>query len=536
MDDDTTISLVSSNEVAPNLATLPLELRIKIFRYLRPSTRFLPKTVVTKLKEEDDRGIWDLLILCVTSSRLLEAARPLLYEAINIVGRPYYSDDEDDKDEEELKGADSDDDDISACMIRQLTCLLRTLSIHPHLAKYIKQIRSIYHLGRQTQGCRWTTNAMRKAIDAGQPAMVERLSNPHTADLWTKKFNDTPAQAQIMLLLWLCPNVSELALYSYDGPLSRILGLELSPNVPNFHNYARLATINLDNFHGEGIEKHPDFPEPETYDTCISTLDALPALRHFRHDTPMDVMGVLQAGVERIPFNGEMLSKLTTLHLIDCQISMGQVLRTVRPCRVLSDFRFRACAMAINRTDEDEITHLDFAGICKALVQSKETLRYLCLSMGSGVHQVGNVGTYNTLAAGTLEEFDKLKTLVVPAAILTETSEKIDPGDFHFDDVDLQIIHSLPSSVVFLGLSNDQIGRFHGNHNHRWLAREAAAQLARDLARLPNLQAVHILQPRPDVEYPNELHICCAQDEIELVIEETLVDDEIMMKHYGITK
>jgi len=105
MDDDTTMSWVSSNEPAPNLATLPLELRVKIFGHLRPNTRFLPTTVVDKLKEEDEDGIADLLDLCVTSSRLLEAAQPLLYEAVHIVGRSYLHDEPDDKDEDELKEA-----------------------------------------------------------------------------------------------------------------------------------------------------------------------------------------------------------------------------------------------------------------------------------------------------------------------------------------------------------------------------------------------------------------------------------------------
>ncbi|KAI4942959.1 hypothetical protein J4E86_009906 [Alternaria arbusti] len=347
--------------------------------------------------------------------------------------------------------------------------------MRPHLAKHIKHIRSTYGLGRAMQDCLWTKNAMRKAIDAGQPAMVERLSNSHMADLWTKMFNDTPAQAQIMLLLWLSPNVSELTLYTYDGPLSRILGLELSSNVPNFHKYAKLDTINIDGVNEDDDVAHPAYPEPES---------------------------------------------------------------TLQPCRSLSDFRFRAANMAFDRMSEDEITHLDFVGICEALMPSKQTLRYLYLSMGNGPHTVRNVGTYNTLAAGTLKEFDRLETLIVPAAILTITSEKVDPDleNFHFQEDNLQIIDHLPASVVLLGLSNDQTGQFFEENDHKWLAREAAAQLARGLVQLPNLQAVHILESQSSqIVYPRELQDRCVEDEIDFVIEKWMEDDRLMVKHYGIT-
>ena len=410
--------------------------------------------------------------------------------------------------------------------------------MRPHLAKHIKHIRSTYGLGRAMQDCLWTKNAMRKAIDAGQPAMVERLSNSHTADLWTKMFNDTPAQAQIMLLLWLSLNVSELTLYTYDGPLSRILGLELSSNVPNFHKYAKLDTINIDGVNEDDDVAHPAYPEPESYDSCISILEALPAMRHYRHNHPKNILGVLQMSVKRPPFRDEVLANLQSLHLVDCQITMEQMFRTLQPCRSLSDFRFRAANMAFDRMSEDEITHLDFVGICEALMPSKQTLRYLYLSMGNGPHTVRNVGTYNTLAAGTLKEFDRLETLIVPAAILTITSEKVDPDleNFHFQEDNLQIIDHLPASVVLLGLSNDQTGQFFEENDHKWLAREAAAQLARGLVQLPNLQAVHILESQSSqIVYPRELQDRCVEDEIDFVIEKWMEDDRLMVKHYGIT-
>ncbi|KAI4938247.1 hypothetical protein J4E85_000686 [Alternaria conjuncta] len=73
--------------------------------------------------------------------------------------------------------------------------------------------------------------------------MVQGLFNPIVAGIWEREFKGAPEKAQMTLLLWLSPNVSELTLGTYNGSLSRILGLELGSSRPS--QFVKLTTINV---------------------------------------------------------------------------------------------------------------------------------------------------------------------------------------------------------------------------------------------------------------------------------------------------
>jgi hypothetical protein len=545
MDNDMEMPRDELNRPTQNLEGLPDELLLKILGYLRPNTRFYPTDIVYLLREVDAEGIRSLLDTCLTSKQLRRVAQPLLYKTVHFWGWGEYFDDEGQEEEEDEEASNS----ISPGIVHQLTCLLRTIRVRPDLARSVKIIRSPYRLGRKRQDSEWLKEekamekATKEAIDADLTGMVRELSNPYTANLWTKMFHVTPGQAQMLLLLWLSPNVLELTLGTYDGSLCQLLGLELASNVPDFHGYKRLDTININT--DEGTMPHPggrkiassSYPNPEPYDDLISSFECLPALRHYRHDYPTDVHGVLSRSSIRLDFRGYGLRNLRTLHLVDCLISMEQILDTVRSCHFLTEFRFRPANMVINPNDANEVTHLDFASLCEALGQSKYTLRYLYLSMGRNNSYVSYVDTYTTLAAGTLVGFSGLQTLVVPAAILTRGSEKVNPDDFHFDERNLQVISHIPTSIVSLGLSNEQLYRTREEDEYKSLAREAIAQLASGLGRLPKLQAIHMLHPhRSGIVFSQEFQHRCAKEGIEYVVKASLLDDEFLLRYYGVSE
>jgi len=216
-------------------------------------------------------------------------------------------------------------------VVRQLTRLLRTIKMRSELAEYIQVIRCNQSLARRTEEDgldeqqEYMVLAIEEAIDEGLPTMVQGLFNPIVAGIWEREFKGAPEKAQMTLLLWSSPNVSELTLGTYNGSLSRILGLELGSSRPS--QFVKLATINVitDSYILNDDHKgvRCTYPEPESYDDCIATFRYRPALEHYRHREPYDIQRAL-LGLEavRLPFEGDGLRNLSTLHLVDCHLSM----------------------------------------------------------------------------------------------------------------------------------------------------------------------------------------------------------------------
>jgi len=549
MDDDVVMSGDAPNQTTLNLATLPTEILDRIFEYLRPDIQPLNfpdrDDAYWLIDNDDDRTKRRTLhSLCRTTKRLRKSATPLLYADIHIVG---WRQERKVALEGEIPMGEED-------CVRQLTRLIRTISSLPHLAEYIQVIRCNHTLARRSKevGLKKREEdlvlAMGEAIREGLPTMVEDLHNDQVARLWHDDFKVTPAKAQLTLLLWLSPNVSELTLEAYNGPLSRILGLELGSSRPG--QYAKLATINL--FTGDfnlKVADEPDeldglnclFPQPESYDECIATFRYLPALKHYRHRYPNDIhRRLLGPKALRLAFEGDGLRNLSTLHLVDCNISMEQIIMTIRPCHRLVEFRFRLDHLRPHDEPDGMPRVLDFGGICEALLQSKDTLRYLSLSakevVGQFVHH-----SCTSLAVGTLNKFTKLQTLVVPTMILTETPITI---TYTSKEVDLEpnmafplrIVESLPTSITLLGLGNEHLWRPHEGSWHLQLAEEANRRLAMAIGTLPNLRAVYILHPaqQPGIVYIPDLWDACLPKNIEYVVRDSLDGNAILLKHYEI--
>jgi len=182
---------------------------------------------------------------------------------------------------------------------------------------------------------------------------------------------------------------------------------------------------------------------------------------------------------------------------------------------------------------------LDFELMCMALLQSKDTMRYLSLSAKKAEGRFGDQ-TCTTLAVGTLNEFTKLQTLLVPAMILTETPMMITytSEEAHWDPdlaFPLEIVESLPTSITLLGLGNEQLRQPLEGSWHLYIADEANLQLAMGIERMPNLRAVCILHAaQRDIVYIPDLWDACLQKNIEYVVQDSLEGDEILLKHYEI--
>jgi len=553
MDDDVVMSWDDPHRTALDLATLPTEILDKIFGYLQPNIQLfnLPKRCDASWlidNDEDRAKRKGLHSLCRTTKRVRKSATPLLYRNIHIVGWR-----EERKIRLEPMGVppytrvpyelQMDE----AALVRQLTRLLRTISMRRELAECIQVIRCNQSLARRLKEDGMEEQqedmvlAMGEAIDEGLPTIVQGLFDPIAAGLWDREFQGTPEKAQMTLLLRLSPNVSELTLNTYNGSLSRILGLELGSSKSD--QFAKLATINVitDNFilndDHDGIRCL--FPEPELYDERIATFRYLPALEHYRHHHPYDIhRALLGREALRLPFEGYGLRNLSTLHLVDCSLSMEQIIMTIRPCCRLVEFRFRLFHLTAYEEHDDIDRVLDFGGICEALLQSKDTMRYLSLSMRQA--DGGPPQNCTTLAVGTLNKFTKLQTLLVPAVILTESPITITytPGEFEWDSTlqfQLRIVESLPTSITLLGLGNEHLSRPRDGSWHLELTDEANRQLAMGIGRLPNLRAVCILHAaQPDIVYIPDLWDACLQKNIEYVVQDSLNGDEILLKHYEI--
>ena len=457
MDDDVVMSWDGPNQAAPNLTTLPTELLDKIFGHLRPNIRLsnLPRRCDQSwLKHNDDdrakrKGLHSL---CRTTKRLRKSATPLLYTDIHVVGW---------RKEKKMRQAFGPEAPFEFSMdeqgiVRQLTRLLRTFKERSELAKYIQVIRCNQSLARRTKEDGLDEQhddmvlAIEEAIDEGLPTMVQGLFNPIVAGIWEREFRGVPEKAQMTLLLWLSPNVSELTLGTYSGSLSRLLGLELGSS--RLSQFVKLATINVitDSFilNDDHNGVRCLYPEPESYDDCIATFRYLPALEHYRHREPYDIQRAL-LGLEavRLPFEGDGLRNLSTLHLVDCHLSMQQIIMTVGSCYRLRGFRFQLGFLSSYDEPDDTELVLDCGGICEALLQSKDTLRYLSLSP---IDARSSDQSCSTLAVGTINKFTKLQTLLVPAMILTETPITITytSEEAHWDptlDFQLRVVESLPT-------------------------------------------------------------------------------------------
>ena len=546
MDDDVVMSWDDPNQTALNLTTLPTEILDKIFGYLRPDIRLfnLPKDDDTSwlADNNDDRAKRKgLYSLCQTTKRLRKSATPPLYTDIHVVGWR--------KERQIMQWPGSAAHELpmdELSVVRQLTRLLRTLKEQSKLAKYIQVIRCNQTLARLLkedgleEDAEDVVLAMKEAIEEGLQDMVQNLFNPIATRLWHDEFKRIPEKAQLTLLLWLSPNISELTLNKYNGSLSRILGLELGSSKPG--QFAKLATINVitdryilnDDFDGV----RDTYPEPESYDDRIATFRYLPALEHYRHRQPYDIhREVLGREALRLPFEGDGLRNLSTLHLVDCHLSTQQIIMTVRPCYRLREFRFSLGHLTLYDELDDTERVLDFGGLCEALLQNKDTMRYLSLSARQADVQFRDQ-SLTTLAVVTLNKFTKLQTLLVPAMILTETpititytSEEVewDPTQ-HFQ---LRIVESLPTSITLLGLGNEHLWNPSDGSWHLGLTDEASRQLAMGIGRLPNLREVCILhESQRNILYIPDLGDACLQKGIEYVVQDSLEGDEILLKHY----
>jgi len=552
MDDDAVMSCDDPNQTTLNLATLPIEVLDRIFGYLRPGIRplNLPKygDVSWLIDNNDDRMKRKTLhSLCRTTKRLRRSATPLLYADIHIVGW---------RQERKVRhlpqGTSREVPTGEEDCVRQLTRLIRTISSCSHLAEYIQVIRCNQTLARRSKEVGLEQQeedlvlAMGEAISEGLPAMVQSLFNDQVAGLWHDEFKGTPAKAQLTLLLWLSPNISELTLETYNGDLSRILGLELGSSRPG--HYAKLATINITEDFLVKVNDEPDqtdrlncvFSQPESYDERIATFRYLPALKHYRHRYPDDIhRSLLGPEALRLDFEGNGLRNLSTLHLVDCKISMEQIIMTIRPCHRLVEFRFRLGCLRPYDERDDMPRVLDFELMCMALLQSKDTMRYLSLSAEKAEGRFSDQ-TCTTLAVGTLNEFTKLQTLLVPAMILTETPMIITytSEEAHWDPdltFPLEIVESLPTSITLLGLGNEKLRQPLEGSWHLYIADEANRQLAMGIERLPNLRAVCILHAaQRDIVYIPDLWDACLQKGIEYVVQNSLEGDAIPLKHYEI--
>ena len=442
MDDDVVMSGDDPNQTALNLATLPTEILDRIFGHLRPDIRplNLPKHCDSSwlIDNDDDRTKRKTLhSLCQTTKLLQKSATPLLYADIHIVGW---------RQERRVRhnAAEAMPREVpmfEGDRVRQMTRLLRTISSRLDLAKHVQVIRCNQTLARRSKEVGLEEQeedlelAMKEAIVAGLPAIVRNLFklrvkgpwcdqlNLRAEGLWCDQFNRTPEKAQMTLLLWLSPNVSELTLETYNGSLSQMLGLELGSSIPCL--YEKLATVNI--ITGDFILSvdrdglNCIMPEPESYDDRIAIFRYLPALKHYRHRGPDDVHhNLLGPEALRLAFEGDGLQNLSTLHLVDCKLSTEQIVMTVQSCHRLVEFRFRLLFMTRYGGADDIDQVLDFSSICEALLQSKDTMRYLSLSNSKTEGQLTDQSC-TTLAVGTLNKFTKLQTLLVPAMTLTET-------------------------------------------------------------------------------------------------------------------
>jgi hypothetical protein len=488
------------------LNDLPEELLEDIFGRLRPEpTRYAIEDYYTKDIEQDpeqehyrDARSVGLFAICRTSKRFSRIATPLVFAKL-------------------------DTPDISL-----MTGLIDTFSKRPELANYVTDIASGNLLHNP---CKAIEAKVEEVLRSQLPTVAAEVWNASTAALWVEDLKKEPKKAQLTLLLALTPNLSHLQLGTYNGTLQKVLGLDFAANIPGFHGYKKLERLDI------GTEPKRIL-EPESYSQCISTFRHLPALRHYR------CLYLRKVGGSRVEMTGHGLQNLQTLHLCDVRLSIQEITKSVWFCKSLKEFRFRALG------PYHFFTHY-FDDLCCALAQSKDSLEYLCVQFGRGLLNSRLAWEGYTPARGVFKQFLNLRTLLVPVIALLG-APTYDPlqgleatwQHFKFNE---DISECLPVSLSFLGLE-DTNARFSAKRVQRNLVVDAVHQLGRGLHKLPNLQAVYLLDP--DLRQNQAVYLSTSQirqnneDDFERVQDEwdgTRVDliqpvrnDRLMLlRHHG---
>lgn len=283
----------------------------------------------------------------------------------------------------------------------------------------------------------------------------------------------------------------------------------------------------------------------ELYTQLITTFEHLTALRHYRHALATDVQAEIGGVNEDITYTtslGSALQQLHTLHLVDCDLPVIQVVGTVKLCTNLRKFCYRVGNCA---------DFLDFRDLCAALSLSKDTLEYLHLSMGREFPF--QVSIHGALPA-TCRYVDRLYTLAGPDCACgrryggsfgrcsrrsqqkSSLGGSLEPSGKYFAGFQflLPAGECLPSSLR-TPCPHDEFHRYTDEIITRDMADEACMLLTHDVERLPFLRTVQMLHMAPILvdERHKKLQACCLQRGIDFVAAEGIDDADMLRRYYA---
>jgi hypothetical protein len=492
----------------PTLEGLPDELLQGVFEYLQPK-RWSPLLGDNSRpcgRDDEDRNRNAALgAICQTSKRFLRIATPLFYADVQITAEG-----------------------PTAC--DQMTRLFKTLATHPESANHVTSIHIPRLMSALPELSSEEALVLKESFESQQTVLLETIWNAHTIELWKGRFMESPQQAQLSLLLWLTPNLSQLTLGTSDESLSRLLGLGFCTNASTFHHYRKLETLELyTDIHEISQEAFIlNLQYPTTARHRLSPFGHSPLLRRYIRLAASGAQDALDSSPSlRGAFRDHRLQNLQTLHLIGCRLRIEEVVGTVASCNILREFRYRP------RWMQDSNTLLNLQPLCNALLQNKDTLRYLYLSLGA---REGEIFYFDYIypEVGCFRQFDKLHTLVVPVCVLMGRPVDNVDGTLQQFKFHSPMSQYLPGGVTILGLSDEHALFGREQEHQRDLTAEVAELLVGVLGDLPCLRAVHMLHSVPFPRtggYPI-LEERCIDEDIEFVDHVGLGDMELLARYH----
>jgi hypothetical protein len=437
----------------PNrLEQLPDELVLGIFSHLRPLRKETYEDFEATSVTEAHQA---LTSLCLTSKRLSTIATPILYSDA-IVSQP---------------------DELGPAQISQL---LRTIIRDPVRGQQIAYIEHIsiqchqhicayeYDHKQYYESAIWTEH--RKHIQS----VARRFWNGERLESWGELLRSYPDQAQLVLLLRLCPNITHI----YVGMIRRVYGWCLNL-LSTYHSdaypptgeygFSRLEKVCIDTMKGWS-DRGDRGPSPDSSEDLSGFLQALPSLRQYGQ------IAFHGHGAERpvLPFAFH-LPKLETLTFHDSKEAIGAALSMIEACTNLKRFTFQPLIYWDN---------IPFKTIYASLLTRKHTLELITL--WNGTSRPADIAP----SGFSFAQFTHLRSLDVSDVMLMGVPDDYDPDEddkwhvWNNHKPRHRLSSILPPSLETLRIDND-ITSFSGDIEFLW-------NFVDDLAQLPLLRVFRL--------------------------------------------
>ncbi|KAF2867720.1 hypothetical protein BDV95DRAFT_610623 [Massariosphaeria phaeospora] len=371
------------------LDDLPDELILEAIEWLRPTpcddhedtdSGSLMRSGLRFL--DNEKRLEDLLALSLTSRRISRITEVVLYSTI-LVDSPGRSGH------------------------LRLTSLLSTLLQKPCLANHVTYIENIYRRYNESgRGPRQLGFLDEKKWYGGNrwdhhvhiiTQAAKQFWNDSSLQAWTTGLAVLPEYSQLTLLIALSPNVKQLVLQVHEESTPSFwdcLGIQttdgLSLPLPGFHSLSKLHKLYISTL------QIPDNPKGR-YPRFVSALRKIPSLQHYRHTGPCGDPSSLPVDVQ--------LHSLQTIHLMECEITIDHIAKTLEGCTSLKSFKCSWVPMMYT-----DLSQCHFVDLINGLLVSKDTLEHVDIALGEigwdfkQFPQIGSFAGFPRLKSMSLDE------------------------------------------------------------------------------------------------------------------------------------